>query len=61
MKIYSNGPKKDMFTGFKKSERPKRENMLRKEIDIAIVSLIIKQNNEKGNDLDKPDFPNGVK
>ena len=50
---------KNVLTGFEKSERPKRENMLGKEIDIAIVSLIIKQNNEKGSDLDKPDFPNG--
>ena len=50
---------KNMFTGFEKSERPKRENMLGKEIDIAIVSPILKQNNEKGSDPDEPDFPNG--
>ena len=57
--MYSNSLKKNVFTGFEKNERPKRENMLGKKIEIAIVSPIIKQNNEKGSDPDEPDFPNG--
>ena len=48
-----------MFTRFEKNEKPKRENMLGKEIDIAIVRRIIKQNYEKGSDPDEPDFPYG--
>ena len=48
-----------MFTGSEKNERPKRENMLGKEIDIAIVSPIIKQNSEKGSDPDEQNLPSG--